>query len=227
MGTSIHDLIFGPGGGPLNKRAGVKAVQMGGPSGGCIPAELHSLPIDYQSINKTGAIMGSGGIIVMDAKTCMVDVARYFLNFTVEESCGKCVPCRIGLKRLHEVLTKITEGDGTPELIEFLGKMSETIKNTSLCGLGNTAPNPVLTTLRYFKDEYDAHVKDRNCPAHVCTALIDFEVDEEKCSKCGRCYKICPAGAISWKKKEYARIDKVKCTKCKACILTCEFMAIR
>ncbi|MBW2265041.1 MAG: NADH-quinone oxidoreductase subunit NuoF [Deltaproteobacteria bacterium] len=227
MGTTIHDLIFGPGGGPLNKRAGVKAVQMGGPSGGCIPAELHDLPIDYQSINKTGAIMGSGGIIVVDAKTCMVDVARYFLNFTVEESCGKCVPCRIGLKRLHEVLTKITEGNGTPELIEFLGKMSETIKNTSLCGLGNTAPNPVLTTLRYFRDEYDAHVKDRVCPAHVCTALLDFEVDEEKCSKCGRCFKVCPAGAISWKKKEYARIDKDKCTKCKSCILTCEFMAIR
>ena len=227
MGTSIHDLIFGPGGGPLNKRAGVKAVQMGGPSGGCIPADLHGLPIDYQSINETGAIMGSGGIIVVDAKTCMVDVARYFLNFTVEESCGKCVPCRVGLKRLHEVLTEITEGRGTPEQIDFLQSMSETIKNTSLCGLGNTAPNPVLTTLRYFRDEYEAHVEQRECPAHVCTALLHFEVDETKCTKCGRCAQVCPAEAITWKKKSYAKIDKEKCIKCKSCILACEFMAIR
>lgn len=227
MGTSIHDLIYGPGGGPLNKRAGVKAVQMGGPSGGCIPAEYHDLPIDYQSINETGAIMGSGGIIVVDAKTCMVDVARYFLNFTVEESCGKCVPCRIGLKRLHEVLTEITEGRGTKEHLRFLQGMSETIKNTSLCGLGNTAPNPVLTTLRYFMNEYEAHVVDRECPAHVCTALLHFEVDEDKCTKCGRCSKVCPVEAISWQKKSYAKIDKDKCTKCKSCVLACEFMAIR
>ena len=227
MGTSIRDLVFGPGGGPLNKRAGIKAVQMGGPSGGCIPAELHDLPIDYQSINETGAIMGSGGIIVVDAKTCMVDVARYFLNFTVEESCGKCVPCRVGLKRLHEVLTEITEGRGTAEQIGFLQSMSETIKNTSLCGLGNTAPNPVLTTLRYFRDEYEAHVEERECPAHVCTALLHFEIDEEKCTKCGRCAKVCPVEAISWKKKSYPKIDKDKCTKCKSCILACEFMAIR
>jgi NADH:ubiquinone oxidoreductase subunit F (NADH-binding) len=227
MGTTIRELISGPGGGPLNKRAGIKAVQMGGPSGGCIPAELHDLPIDYQSINETGAIMGSGGIIVVDAKTCMVDVARYFLNFTVDESCGKCVPCRIGLKRLHEVLTEITEGCGSPEHIDFLENMSQTIKNTSLCGLGNTAPNPVLTTLRYFRDEYEAHVQERECPAHVCTALLHFEVDEEKCTKCGRCAQVCPGEAITWKKKSYARIDKEKCIRCKSCILACEFMAIR
>ncbi len=227
MGTTIHELIFGPGGGPLNKHAGVKAVQMGGPSGGCIPAELHDLPIDYQSINETGAIMGSGGIIVMDAKTCMVDVARYFLNFTVEESCGQCVPCRVGLKRMHEVLTEITEGRGMQQHVEFLGHMSETIKSTSLCGLGNTAPNPVLTTLRYFKDEYEAHITEHKCPAHACTALLDFEVDEDKCTKCGRCSKACPADAISWKKKQYAKIEKEKCTQCKSCILKCDFMAIR
>ncbi len=227
MGTTIHDLIFGPGGGPLNKHAGVKAVQMGGPSGGCIPAELHDLPIDYQSINQTGAIMGSGGIIVMDAKTCMVDVARYFLNFTVDESCGQCVPCRIGLKRMHEVLTEITEGRGTPEHLEFLGNMSETVRSTSLCGLGNTAPNPVLTTLKYFRTEYDIHIEEGECPAHVCTALLHFEVDEEKCTKCGRCAKVCPVEAIAWKKKQYAKIDREKCTQCKSCILRCDFMAIR
>ena len=227
MGSTIRELIFGPGGGMVKKRIGFKGVQIGGPSGGCLPESLLDTPIDYESITKTGAIMGSGGMVVMDKQTCMVDIAKFFINFTVAESCGKCVPCRIGLKRMLEVLEEITEGKGEEKNIAFLQEMGTTIKETALCGLGNTAPNPVLTTLKYFPDEYREHIKDKNCSSHVCTALLEFEVDEDKCTKCGRCFKACPVGAVEWKKKEYAKIDKDKCIKCKSCINACDFMAIK
>jgi NADH-quinone oxidoreductase subunit F len=184
-------------------------------------------PIDFESITKTGAIMGSGGFVVMDESTCMVDIARFFLSFTVAESCGKCVPCRVGLKRMLEVLEQITGGKGTREHLEFLQKMGEVIKDTALCGLGNTAPNPVLTTLKYFSDEYEAHIENKCCPAHVCVELVKFEVIEEKCVKCGACYEACPVEAIDWEKKQYAKINKDKCIKCKACIAACNFDAIQ
>jgi NADH-quinone oxidoreductase subunit F len=226
MGMSIRDLIFGPGGGMKQKKIGFKAVQLGGPSGGCLPESLIDTLIDYESINETGAIMGSGGMVVMDQRSCMVDIAKFFLSFTVAESCGKCVPCRIGLKRMLEVLEKITDGEGTMEHLEFLKEMSQTILDTALCGLGNTAPNPVLTTITYFENEYLSHIKDNSCPAHVCTPLVDFVVDEAKCIKCGMCYKVCPSDAIEWKKKEVARINQKKCIKCKSCITECPVMAI-
>ncbi len=226
MGTTIRELIYGPGGG-MASSIPFKGVQIGGPSGGCLPEKLLDTPIDYESITQTGAIMGSGGMIVMDQSTCMVDIARFFLEFTVAESCGKCVPCRIGLKRMHEILEKITRGAGKEEHINFLGDMSETIKNTALCGLGNTAPNPVLTTLKYFREEYDSHISEKECPSHACVDLIKFEVMEDKCKKCGKCFKVCPTGAVEWKVKEYAKINKDKCIKCKACINACPFMAIK
>jgi len=227
MGTTIRRLIFGPGGGMIKKNVPIKGVQLGGPSGGCLPESLLDTPIDYGEITKTGAIMGSGGFVVMDAKTCMVDIAKFFLNFTVAESCGKCVPCRIGLKRMHEILGEITAGRGTAEHIEFLQEMSSSIKSTALCGLGNTAPNPVLTTLKYFPEEYKAHIKEKECPARVCVDLVRFEVIEENCTKCGACFRACPSGAVKWKKKEYAKIDRSKCIKCRACITACDFKAIK
>jgi len=226
MGMSIRDLIYGPGGGMKQRKIDFKAVQLGGPSGGCLPESLIDTPIDYESINETGAIMGSGGMVVMDQRSCMVDIAKFFLGFTVAESCGKCVPCRIGLKRMSEVLEKITQGNGTMQHFDFLKEMSQTIIDTALCGLGNTAPNPVLTTIKYFEKEYLAHIKEDRCPAHVCTPLVDFVVDESICIKCGRCYHVCPADAIQWKKKEVARIQKEKCIKCKSCINECPVMAI-
>lgn len=227
MGTTIREIIYGPGGGQAKRKVPLKAVQMGGPSGGCLPVSLFDTPIDYEAISKTGAIVGSGGMIVMDEKTCMVDIAKFFLQFTVSESCGKCLPCRVGLKRMLEVLNEITEGRGKDEHIEFLIEMCNTIKNTSLCGLGNTAPNPVLSTLKYFPDEYRAHIAERQCPARVCTNLISFEVMDEKCIKCGKCYKVCPSGAVQWKKGYHAKISKDLCIKCKACIGACDYMAIR
>jgi len=226
MGMSIKDLIYGPGGGMKQKKIEFKAVQLGGPSGGCLPESMIDTPIDYESINETGAIMGSGGMVVMDKRSCMVDIAKFFLSFTVAESCGKCVPCRIGLKRMHEVLEKITHGQGTMEHFEFLKEMSQSIIDTALCGLGNTAPNPVLTTINYFEEEYLSHIKEKDCPAHVCTPLVDFVVDGSKCIKCGKCYQVCPADAIDWKKKEVARINQKKCIKCKSCITECPVMAI-
>jgi len=227
MGTTIRQLVYGPGGGMVNKKIDFKGVQIGGPSGGCLPESLLDTPIDYESITQTGAIMGSGGMIVMDERTCMVDIARFFLNFTVAESCGKCVPCRVGLKRMLEVLEEITEGKGKEEHINFLQEIGNTIKDTALCGLGNTAPNPVLTTLKYFLDEYHAHITDKICPSHVCIELLKFEIIEDKCVKCGQCYKACPVGAIDWKKKEYPKINKDKCIKCKSCINACNFGAIQ
>ena len=227
MGTTIRELLFGPGGGMLNRMLKFKGVQLGGPSGGCLPESLLDTPIDYDSITKTGAIMGSGGMVVMDVRTCMVDVAKFFINFTVAESCGKCVPCRVGLKRMLEVMESITEGKGKEEDLDFLRELGSSIKDTALCGLGNTAPNPVLTTIRYFLDEYLSHINEKKCPAVVCTDLIKFEVVNDKCVKCGKCFKACPVDAIEWKKKEFAKIDKDKCTKCKSCINVCDFMAIR
>ncbi|MCD4825149.1 MAG: NADH-quinone oxidoreductase subunit NuoF, partial [Phycisphaerae bacterium] len=226
MGMTIRELLFGPGGGMIHKRVGFKGVQLGGPSGGCLPESLLDTPVDYESITQTGAIMGSGGMVVMDQTSCMVDIAKFFINFTVAESCGKCVPCRVGLKRMLEVLEDITDGKGTAEHIAFLKEMGTTITSTAMCGLGNTAPNPVLTTMRYFEDEYVEHVEQKNCRAHACLELIDFEVVEDKCVKCGLCFKACPAGAIQWEAKQVARIDKEKCIKCKACITACQFMAI-
>ena len=225
MGTSLRTIIYDIGGGIKGKRK-FKAVQMGGPSGGCIPEALVDTPVDYESINKTGAIMGSGGMVVMDETTCMVDIAKFFLGFTQEESCGKCIPCRVGTKMMLDILTRITEGKGEQEDLVVLQDLAETIKTTALCGLGNTAPNPVLTTLRYFRDEYDAHVREKRCPAHSCIALIKFAVNPELCKKCGQCFKACPAGAVTWEKKQVAVIDQQKCVKCKNCILACKFNAI-
>ncbi|MCX8031181.1 MAG: NADH-quinone oxidoreductase subunit NuoF [Thermodesulfovibrionales bacterium] len=226
MGTTIKEILYEAGGGPLRKRIPIKAVQMGGPSGGCLPVDLFYTQIDYEEIIKTGAIVGSGGMIVMDEKTCMVDIAKFFLNFTVSESCGKCLPCRVGLKRMLEVLTEITEGRGRAEHLTFLTEMGNTIKNTSLCGLGNTAPNPVLSTLRYFKNEYIAHIEAKHCPAGVCTNLLKFEVIEDKCVKCGKCKKVCPVKAIQWEKGQFSKISKDLCIKCRACIEICDYMAI-
>jgi NADH-quinone oxidoreductase subunit F len=226
MGTTIREIIWGPGGGMENKRIPFKAVQLGGPSGGCLSEDLIDIPVDYESINRTGAIMGSGGMVVMDDRTCMVDIARFFLNFTVAESCGKCVPCRIGLKRMLEILELITEGKGHYEHLEFLKEMGEIINETALCGLGNTAPNPVMTTIRYFKDEYEAHIEHKYCPSHVCTQLIEFEINRNRCIRCGHCSMVCPVKAIVWEKKKYPKIDKDKCIKCKTCVSSCPTMAI-
>jgi len=226
MGTTIREIIWGSGGGMENKRIPFKAVQLGGPSGGCLPDDLIDIPVDYESINKTGAIMGSGGMVVMDDRSCMVDIARFFLSFTVAESCGKCVPCRIGLKRMLEILELITEGKGKYEHLEFLKEMGEIIIDTALCGLGNTAPNPVITTLQYFRDEYEAHIERKYCPSHVCIDLIEFEINRNRCIRCGHCFMVCPVKAIIWEKKKYPKIDKNKCIKCKSCISSCPVMAI-
>jgi len=225
MGTSLRSIIYDIGGGIKGKRK-FKAVQMGGPSGGCIPESLVDTPVDYESISQTGAIMGSGGMVVMDETTCMVDIAKFFLGFTQEESCGKCIPCRVGTKMMLDILTRITAGEGKEEDLETLKDLAETIKSTALCGLGNTAPNPVLTTLRYFRDEYEAHVREKRCPAHSCISLIKFAVNPELCKRCGQCFKACPAGAITWEKKQVAAIDREKCVKCKNCIMACKFNAI-
>jgi NADH-quinone oxidoreductase subunit F/NAD(P)H dehydrogenase (quinone)/NADP-reducing hydrogenase subunit HndC len=225
MGVSLKKIIFDIGGGIPNKRK-FKAVQLGGPSGGCVPEEYLDTPVDFEEIAKVGAIMGSGGVIIMDDQTCMVDMARFFMDFIQDESCGKCTPCREGTRRLLEILEKICDGKGTPEDIETLEELSHVIKESALCGLGQTAPNPVLSTLRYFRHEYEAHVNDKQCPAKRCPSLLKFEVDPEKCKKCGLCYKACPVDAIIWKKKEVAIIDKDKCVKCLTCYSKCKFDAI-
>lgn len=225
MGISIREIIFEIGGGIVGGKE-YKGVQIGGPSGGCIPASLMDTPVDYESLIQAGAMMGSGGLVVMDETTCMVDLARFFLNFTQSESCGKCTPCREGTKRMLEILTRICNGEGVPEDIDTLERLGRVIKSTALCGLGNTAPNPVLSTLRYFRDEYEAHIYDKRCPAHACSALLVYSVDEEKCIGCGRCAKVCPAGAISGDKKEPHKIDTEKCIKCGSCIEQCKKDAI-
>lgn len=226
MGTTLKSLIFDIGGGIPKKRK-FKAAQMGGPSGGCIPANLVEVEIDYESLIGAGAMMGSGGVVVMDEMTCMVDTARFFTNFCVDESCGKCVPCREGLKVMYDKLTDICEGRGQEGDVEFLVELGHHINNTSHCGLGKSAANPVLSTIRYFRHEYDAHIREKHCPALVCPDLIDFVVMEDKCKKCGLCYKNCPSEAIIWEKKQVARIDLNKCTKCRTCLTNCRFGAIR
>ena len=232
MGMTLREVLFGIGGGIKNDRQ-FKAVQMGGPSGGCIPAEHLDIPIDYDNLLAIGSMMGSGGLIVMDENTCMVDIAKFFLEFTVDESCGKCTPCRIGTKRLLEMLTKITEGKATMEDLDKMEQLCYYIKKNALCGLGQTAPNPVLSTLRYFRDEYIAHIVDKKCPAGVCKKLLKYSIDKDKCIGCGMCARNCPADAIT--KTDYVApgkklpafvIDINKCIKCGACIGGCKFKAI-
>jgi NADH-quinone oxidoreductase subunit F/NAD(P)H dehydrogenase (quinone)/NADP-reducing hydrogenase subunit HndC len=225
MGTVLRSLVFDVGGGVPDKKK-FKAVQLGGPSGGCVPEQYLDIPVDYEAIAKVGAIMGSGGAIVMDEDTCMVDMARFFMDFVQDESCGKCTPCREGTRRLLEILEKICEGRGEPEDIATLEELSGIIKEASLCGLGQTGPNPVLSTLRYFRDEYEAHIHEKRCPAKRCVALLKFEVDPAVCTKCGACFRACPTEAIAWKKKEVARIDREKCIKCMTCFEKCKFDAI-
>jgi NADH-quinone oxidoreductase subunit F len=226
MGYTLRQVIFDVGGGVRDGKQ-FKAVQMGGPSGGCLPAELLDTLVDYEAITATGAIMGSGGMIVADDSTCMVDLARYFLSFTQEESCGKCVPCRIGTKRMLEILTRICEGKGEPEDIERLQKLASDIKASSLCALGGTAPNPVLTTLKYFRNEYEDHILNRKCTAGVCPALITLSIDPESCTGCGACVKVCPVEAISGEKKQPHRIDPDTCIRCKLCMSRCPSESIR
>ncbi|MGE5372181.1 MAG: NADH-quinone oxidoreductase subunit NuoF [Solirubrobacterales bacterium] len=220
MGLSLREVIFDIGGGIQDDRK-FKAVQLGGPSGGCIPERLLETSVDYDSINATGAIMGSGGMIVMDETTCMVDIARFFLDFTQEESCGKCVQCRIGTKRLLEILERIVEGQGQSGDIELLEELSAKIVEGSLCGLGQSAPNPVLTTIKYFRDEYEAHIHDKTCPAKQCKALIRYEIDPEKCKGCSICAKKCTVNAISGEPRKPYVIDQEKCTKCGNCLEVC------
>lgn len=225
MGIKLRDIIFGIAGGIQDDQE-FKAVQIGGPSGGCIPTELLDLSVDYDSLTQVGAMMGSGGLVVMDQHTCMVDLARFFLNFTQKESCGKCTPCREGTKRMLEILNRITEGQGKPEDIETLKKLGKNIKVTALCGLGQTAPNPVLSTLTYFEDEYWAHINDKKCPAGLCKELITYRIDSDKCNGCTLCARNCPADAIEGKVKELHIIDPDKCTKCGICVSKCKFGAV-
>lgn len=225
MGTTLREIVEDIGGGVPNGKK-FKAAQTGGPSGGCIPASLIDIPIDYENLISIGAMMGSGGLIVMDEDTCMVDIAKFFLNFTVDESCGKCAPCRIGTRRLYEMLEKITSGQGTLEMLDEMEELCYHIKTNSLCALGQTAPNPVLSTLKYFRDEYIAHVVDKKCPAGVCKKLLSYNIIADKCRGCTACARVCPSGAISGKVKEPHVIDQQKCIKCGACMEKCKFGAI-
>jgi len=225
MGMTLRDIIFDIGGGIPDGKA-FKAVQTGGPSGGCIPESLIDLPVDYDRLTEVGSMMGSGGMIVMDEDTCMVDVALYFINFLMEESCGKCVPCREGLLRMGEILTDITEGRGRIEDLDLIQDLSEVLKDASLCGLGQTAPNPVMSTLKYFRDEYEAHIKDHKCPAGVCTELITYSIDAGNCTGCGLCLKKCPAEAITGETKQPHVLDTGKCIKCGICYDVCKFDAV-
>ena len=226
MGLTINDIVFGICGG-IKDDARVKAVQMGGPSGGCIPENMLDTAIDYENIAKTGAIMGSGGMIVMDEKTCMVDMAKFFMDFTSKESCGKCVPCRIGTTRMLEILKRITDGEGVAEDIDTLVELGESIKVGALCGLGNSAPNPVLTTIKYFRNEYEEHINNKCCPAKKCNALIEYRIVADLCRGCSLCSKKCPVDAISGVVKSPYVINSEACVRCGQCIDTCKFNAIK
>jgi NADH:ubiquinone oxidoreductase subunit F (NADH-binding)/Pyruvate/2-oxoacid:ferredoxin oxidoreductase delta subunit len=225
MGIRLGEIIDEIGGGGIDGKT-LKAVQTGGPSGGCIPIDLRDLTVDYESLAKTGSIMGSGGMVVMDEETCMVDMARYFLTFTQSESCGKCMPCRLGTKQMLDILEDICGGRGEVGDLELLQELAEAVQRGSLCGLGQTAPNPVLTALRYFRSEYENHVHDKKCPAGVCKPLFHFEIDPKKCNGCGVCLRKCPAQAVMGEKKQPHAIDQDICIKCGDCYRACKFEAI-
>ena len=225
MGIPLKEIIYDIGGG-IPKGKAFKAVQTGGPSGGCIPSELIDINVDYESLAKAGSIVGSGGMVVLDETDCMVSIAKFFLEFTQAESCGKCVPCRIGTKRLLEILNRITAGKGKDGDIELLEDLGNDIKASSLCGLGQTAPNPILSTLKYFRHEYEAHIKDLKCPAGVCKELIEYSILEEFCKGCGACIRVCPSGAITGEKKKLHKISSAACIKCGACFDVCKFDAV-
>jgi NADH:ubiquinone oxidoreductase subunit F (NADH-binding) len=225
MGITLREIIEDIGGGTESGKP-VKAVQTGGPSGGCIPASQLDINVDYESLARVGSIVGSGGMIVLDEDDCMVNMAKYFIQFTQSESCGKCVPCRVGTKRLLEILERITTGHGRMSDIAKLEKLSAGIKATSLCGLGQTAPNPILSTIRYFRDEFEAHIRDKKCPAKVCKGLLTYSINEAACKACGACLKACPSSAITGAKKTPHRIDQSKCIKCGSCFEVCKFNSV-
>lgn len=226
MGTTLREIIYDIGGGIPNGKK-YKAVQTGGPSGGCLPEEKLDMPVDFDELTKAGSMMGSGGMIVMDENACMVNVAKYFIEFCNDESCGKCSSCRDGSEALLEILNRICAGEGREEDVDLLCEISNAIKEASLCGLGQSLPNPILSTLQYFKPEYEKHIKDKKCPAGVCKALFEYKVDVENCKKCGICFKSCPSQAIIWEKKQVAEIIAEKCTKCGVCFVDCKFNAIK
>jgi NADH:ubiquinone oxidoreductase subunit F (NADH-binding)/Pyruvate/2-oxoacid:ferredoxin oxidoreductase delta subunit len=225
MGTTLREIVFDIGGGGFDGKK-IKAVQIGGPSGGCLPESLFDLPVDFESLAESEAMVGSGGLVVMDEGTCMVNVSKYFLEFLLDESCGKCVPCRVGLRRMLEIVTDITEGRGTDEALELLQETAETVSVASLCALGKTAANPVLSTVRHFPSEYEAHIKDGRCPAGVCRALTTFSIVEAACTGCGACYKACPHNAILEAGEKVYRIDQEKCQSCGICRDTCRYDAV-
>lgn len=225
MGTTLRDILFDIGGGIQNGKA-FKAVQIGGPSGGCLPDSMLDLEVDYDTLTKAGAMVGSGGLVVMDETTCMVDIARFFLAFSQKESCGKCTPCREGNKRMWDILDRITKGEGKLEDLDTLENLAKVVKETSLCGLGQNSPNPVLATLKYFRNEFETHILEHKCPAHVCSALLTYSIDEEKCKGCGLCAKNCPVSCISGEKKAPHKIDEDACIKCGTCFEKCKFEAV-
>jgi NADH-quinone oxidoreductase subunit F len=226
MGLTLREIIFDIGGG-IPKGRKFKAVQTGGPSGGCLPETALDMPVDFDTLTEAGSMMGSGGMIVMDDHTCMVDVARYFFDFLADESCGKCLPCREGLRQMSKILTRIQAGEGKESDIEVLESLSEAMVNTCLCALGNSAPNPVLSTLKYFKDEYYTHIRDRKCPGGVCKALVTYSIDQGNCNGCHLCFGACPAGCISGEAKKPHFIDQATCIKCNSCFEVCRQNAVQ